>query len=91
MPLDPKADHRLVGRSIERRGAGRLLAAKAPPDAIGAAVGAMLADGPHRAAAARLGAAIRSSPGAVGGADALDAVLDGAAAPARDERGLVTT
>ncbi len=90
MPLDAKADHRLVGRAIERCGAGRLLAAKARPDAIGAAMGALLAEGPHRAAAARLGAAIRSSPGAAGGADALEAVLAGAAGPAPDEGALVT-
>ncbi len=90
LPLDTKADHRLVGRSIERFGAGRLVAPKARPDAIGAAVGTLLADGPHRAAAARLGASVRSAPGAVGGADALEAVLAGAAVPARDEGVLVT-
>jgi UDP:flavonoid glycosyltransferase YjiC (YdhE family) len=90
MPLDAKADHRLVGRSIERCGAGRLVAAKARPEAIGAAVRAMLADGPHRAGAARLGASIRSAPGAAGGADALEAVLPGATIPARDEGVLVT-
>lgn len=57
---------------------------------IGTAVGALLADGPHRAAAARLGASIRSAPGAAGGADALEAVLPGAAIHARDEGVLVT-
>lgn len=83
MPLDAKADHRLVGGRIERSGAGRLIAAKARPDAIATAVGAMLKDGEHRAVAARLGASIRSASGAIGGADALEAVLPGAAASAR--------
>jgi UDP:flavonoid glycosyltransferase YjiC (YdhE family) len=85
MPLDAKADHRLVGRSIERCGAGRLVAAKARPQTIGAAVGALLRDGPHRAVAARLGASVRSAPGAAAGADALEAVLSGAAALARGD------
>jgi UDP:flavonoid glycosyltransferase YjiC (YdhE family) len=89
-PLDAKADHRRVGRSIERCGAGRLVAAKARPEAIGAAVGALLADGPHRAAAARLGASIRAAPGAAGGADALEAVLPGAAVVAGGKGALVT-
>jgi len=45
--------------------------------AVAGAVGALLADGPHRAAAARLGAAVRSAPGATGAADALEGVLAG--------------
>jgi UDP:flavonoid glycosyltransferase YjiC (YdhE family) len=77
LPLDPKADHRAVGRSLERAGAGRLLRRGASADEIRSAVRAMLADGPHREAAARLGAGIRSWAGAAGGADALESVLPG--------------
>ena len=43
-------------------------------------VAELLEDGPHRAAAARLGAAIRAMPGATGGADALEAAMTGAGA-----------
>jgi UDP:flavonoid glycosyltransferase YjiC (YdhE family) len=89
-PLDAKADHRLVGRSIERAGAGRLLASSAPPHAIGEAVGTLLADGPHRAAAARLGAAIRSTPGVPAAAAALEAVLP-AGPVAAPETGVLAT
>lgn len=74
LPLDPRSDHRLVGSSLERAGAGRLVDGA---DAVAGAVGELLADGPHREAAARLGAQVRSSPGARGGADALEAVLAG--------------
>ena len=75
LPMDPRSDHRLVGGSIERAGAGRLLAADAGPAAIADAVRGLLADGPHRAAAARLGQLVRSSSGARGAADALESVL----------------
>ena len=72
LPMDPRSDHRMVGSSIERAGAGRL---GEGPDAVAAAVRTLLAEGPHRAAAARLGEAVRSCPGARGGADALEAAL----------------
>lgn len=75
LPLDPRSDHRLVGRTLERVDAGRLVPPSGGPDAIATALGALLADGPHRAAAARLGSAVRSSDGAAGAADALEAAL----------------
>ncbi len=74
-PLDPKADHEMLGRSLERAGAGRLLRRRASAHDVRDAVAALLADGPHRDAAARLGARVRSSAGAVGAADALEAAL----------------
>jgi len=77
LPLDPRADHVMVGRSLERAGAGRLVSASGGPAATAAAVGQLLADGPHRAAAARLGAAVRSAPAVHGAADALEGVLPG--------------
>lgn len=81
LPLDPKSDHEMVGRSLERAGAGRLLRRRASADEVHDAVGALLADGPHRDAAARLGARVRSSSGAVGAADALEATLPSHAHP----------
>ena len=76
LPLDSKADHRMVGRRLERAGAGRLVtAAKGGRDRIARAVSDLLAEGPHRAAAAGLGSAVRSAPGAAGAADALEAAL----------------
>ncbi len=68
LPMDPRSDHLMVGLSLERAGSR----AAGPPSRvarqpIAAAVQGLLADGPHRAAAARLGAAVRSAPGAHGG------------------------
>ena len=57
---------------------------KSSPEKIRAAVEELLADGPHRAAAARLGAEVRSLPGAQLGADTVEALLtNGAVAPGR--------
>ena len=79
MPMDGHADQPLVGRRLEECGAGRVVAKRATPAELTPVLAAMLAEGPHRAAAARLGAAVRALPGAVRGADALEALLrDGA-------------
>jgi UDP:flavonoid glycosyltransferase YjiC (YdhE family) len=84
MPLEPRGDQPFVGRSLIEAGAGRVVGRRTPPDEIAGVLAELLADGPHRAAAARVGATIRSLPGAVGGADVLDdLVRDGA-----PERGL---
>ena len=57
---------------------------KATVDELAPVIAGLLADGPHRAAAARLGAAIRAMPGATNAADRVEAVLrDGAGAPGR--------
>ena len=72
----------MVGRSVEQAGAGRMVAKKAPADELAPVIAELLADGPHRAAAARLGAAIRAMPGATHAADEVEALLsNGAAAP----------
>ena len=60
LPMDPRSDHRMVGSSIERAGAGRVVP-RTGPDAVAEAVGALLADGPHRGHAAGLGARVRAS------------------------------
>lgn len=75
LPMDDKTDQPLVGRSLERAGAGRLLPRTASVGSIAEAVGRLLVDRQHRAAAARLGAQVRAAPGARGGADAVEGAL----------------
>lgn len=84
MPMHPMLDQRMVGQSLERAGAGRLVSKRTSVADLRAAVTDLLADGPHRQAAARLGEQIRSMPGAVNGADQVEALLrNGAGAPGR--------
>jgi UDP:flavonoid glycosyltransferase YjiC (YdhE family) len=87
MPMDGRTDQPLVGRSIEAAGAGRVVSKKATADELAPVLATLLADGPHRAAAARLGAAVRALPGATRGADAVEALLgevrDAASGPGR--------
>jgi len=84
VPMDAMTDQAFIGKQIERVGAGRTMSRRSSPEKIRAAVEALLADGPHRAAAARLGAEVRSLPGAQLGADVVEARLrNGAAAPGR--------
>ena len=75
LPMFDRSDQALVGRAIARAGAGEVLHRTAAPAEIRAAIVRMLADGPHRAAAARLGAEIRSTPGAAGAADEIESLL----------------
>jgi UDP:flavonoid glycosyltransferase YjiC (YdhE family) len=79
LPMHPMLDQSMVGEAIEEAGAGRLLAKEAPPEEIRSAVEVLLPDGPHRAAAARLGDAVRSHAGATGAADALEGLVRGEA------------
>ena len=82
IPMDAMTDQPFIGKAIERAGAGRTMGRRSSPEKIRAAVEELLADGPHRAAAARLGAEVRSLPGAQLGADTVEALLrDGAVAP----------
>ena len=80
VPMHPMLDQPMVGRSIERAGAGRVLPKRAGAARLRPAVEQLLADGPHRAGAARLGQAVRSRPGAVLAADRIEA-LAGSAQP----------
>jgi UDP:flavonoid glycosyltransferase YjiC (YdhE family) len=77
VPLDAKSDHRRMGRSVEAVGAGRMVSRRSSPDQLRDALDALLAEGPHRAAAARLGAAIRATEAVSDGADALESALGG--------------
>lgn len=84
MPMHPFVDQPAVARSVEAAGAGRAVSRKASAEELRRVVVELLGDGPHRAAAARLGAALRAMPGDTGGADAVEAVLrDGAEEPGR--------
>ncbi len=83
VPLDGKADHKTVGRSIVAAGAGRVVSRSAASAEIGSALATLLADGTHRTAAARLGAAIRATDAVGDGAAAIEALSNGAAAPGR--------
>jgi UDP:flavonoid glycosyltransferase YjiC (YdhE family) len=84
MPMHPMLDQRMVGQSVERAGAGRLVSKRTSAGDLRTVVADLLADGPHRPAAARLGEQIRAMPGAVNGADQVEALLrNGATAPDR--------
>jgi UDP:flavonoid glycosyltransferase YjiC (YdhE family) len=83
VPLDGKSDHRRMGRSIEAAGAGLVVGRRAPVTEVRAALTALLTDGSYRAAAARLGAAIRATDAVGDGATALEEVSSGAGAPGR--------
>ncbi|MEY2469487.1 MAG: hypothetical protein QOF21_2185 [Actinomycetota bacterium] len=80
MPMHPMLDQKMVGQSLVDAGVGRLLPKKAKPTAIAAVVSELIGEGPHRAAAARLGAAIRETSGALAGAELVESVSMGRAA-----------
>jgi UDP:flavonoid glycosyltransferase YjiC (YdhE family) len=82
MPMHRLLDQKMVGRSVEQAGAGRLVSKKTSAQQLRVIVSDLLDDGPHRQAAARLGEQIRAMPGAVNGADQVEALLrNGARAP----------
>lgn len=81
LPMHPMVDQPVVGRRVQAAGAGRLLPRRSPARELRAAIEVLLADGPHRAAAARLGAEIRHCSGRAAAADALEAAIT---APAVD-------
>jgi UDP:flavonoid glycosyltransferase YjiC (YdhE family) len=77
-------DQPMVGRTVEAAGAGRAVSKKVDAATLRQVVEELLADGPHRAAAARVGAQIRAMPGATNVADRIEALVrNGAAAPDR--------
>ena len=75
MPLHPMLDQPVVGAAVERAGAGRVLKRTAGVATIAGTLQDLLADGPHRDAAAALGAQIRASEGVARGADELEKLL----------------
>jgi UDP:flavonoid glycosyltransferase YjiC (YdhE family) len=80
MPMHPMLDQKMVGQSLVDAGAGRLLSKKAKRAQIAAVVAELVSEGPHRAAAARLGAALRTASGALAGADLVESVSTSQAA-----------
>jgi len=79
LPIDRKTDQPRIGRTIEAVGAGRTLSRRSSPRRIREAIDVLLADGPHRDVAARLGAKIRELDGARRAADLLEGLVrDGA-------------
>lgn len=79
MPMHPLLDQPLVGRAVQDSGAGRTVSKRATPGQVRPLVEELLADGPHRAAAARLGALVRAARGTMTGADHVEALLPDAA------------
>lgn len=75
MPMHPMLDQPMIGTVIQQAGAGRRVGKSDSPQKLRPVVAAMLIDGPHRAAAARLGAAVRAHPGASNAADRLEALI----------------
>jgi UDP:flavonoid glycosyltransferase YjiC (YdhE family) len=72
LPMLSVLDQGMVGRSVQEAGAGRLLRKKSSPERLRPVIAELMSDGPHRAAAARLGAAIRGARGQAVGADLVE-------------------
>lgn len=77
LPMERMADQPAVARSITEQGAGRALPKKASASTIAPVLAELLGEGPHRAAAARLGEAVRRLPGATRAADAVESLCAG--------------
>ncbi|GAB3281460.1 hypothetical protein GCM10027449_22520 [Sinomonas notoginsengisoli] len=74
LPLDLATDQPWVGRAVQRAGVGRMLCRRSRAGRIRAAIESLLADGPHRSAAARMGERARALDGRARGADVLEMV-----------------
>ncbi len=75
MPMHPMLDQPMVGQALESAGAGRLLSKEAGPDELRPILTELLEADSHRAAAARLGSAIRAASGAKTGADLIEELI----------------
>jgi UDP:flavonoid glycosyltransferase YjiC (YdhE family) len=82
MPMHPMLDQPLVGRRVQAAGAGRLVKKSASAERLRPVIADLLADGPHRTSAARLGALIRESRGTTTAADRILEVVPNGARPA---------
>jgi len=80
MPMHPMLDQPMVGKSVEKAGAGRVLKKKARPATIRAAVEQVLDDPRYSTQAARLGTAINEGRGAATAADRLLSLVRNGAA-----------
>jgi UDP:flavonoid glycosyltransferase YjiC (YdhE family) len=79
MPMDRLTDQPEVARTLEEAGAGLVASSRATADQLTPSIARLLAEGAHREAAARLGAEVRSLPGATLGADAVEELVRGGA------------
>ncbi|BEL03452.1 hypothetical protein Q0Z83_016430 [Actinoplanes sichuanensis] len=75
LPAFDRSDQPLVGSVLQRAGAAAVVPRQAGTAVIRAAVDRLLAPGPHRTAAARLGAEIRTTPGAAAAASEVESLL----------------
>ena len=75
LPMHPMLDHQMIGESIAAKGAGLVLPRDSKPVDIAAAIGQLLQDPRYRAAAADLGARLRSQPGQEKAADLIEDLL----------------
>lgn len=75
LPLHPLVDQPMVGTAVEAAGAGRRLAKRSSPGTLRPVIEELLGDGPHRGAAARLGAEIRGLRGRETAADRLEELI----------------
>lgn len=87
IPMHPMLDQKMVGQSLVDAGVGRLLSKTAKPTVIAAVVNELMSDGPHRAAATRLGVAIRATSGARTGAELIESVVASSNPPAEPTPG----
>jgi len=75
LPMHPMLDHKMIGESIAAKGAGLVLPRDTKPVDIAAAISRLLHDPRYRAAAAALGARLRSQPGQERAADIIEDLL----------------
>jgi UDP:flavonoid glycosyltransferase YjiC (YdhE family) len=83
MPMHPMLDQPMIAKAVQDRGAATVLPRTASPRQIRDAIQPLLAAGPHRHAAAKLGATIREHDAAATAADHLTALLPSARKPTR--------
>jgi UDP:flavonoid glycosyltransferase YjiC (YdhE family) len=79
MPLSVHLDHRMIGEMVVGAGAGRMIRKTDTPQQPRQVIEATLNDARLKTKAARLGAILRSEPGAAGAAARLRALRAGAA------------
>jgi UDP:flavonoid glycosyltransferase YjiC (YdhE family) len=75
MPMHPMLDQPMIGKAVQEQGAATVIAKNASPHQIRDAIEQLLPDGPHRDAAARLGAKIREHDAVTIAADRLNALV----------------
>ena len=86
LPMHPLVDQPMVGKAVEGAGAGRRMSKKASPRELRPVIAELLGDGPHRTAAARLGAEIRAMRGPRTAADRIEALVGNGVTQAHPQR-----